>query len=37
MREASELEKRLLEDERVRAKEDLLRGGQDASRTIIMP
>jgi len=37
MKEASELENRLVEDERLRAKEDMIRQGKDAHSTTIMP
>ena len=37
IKEASDLEKRLVDDERVRAKEDAIRSGADASSTILYP
>ena len=36
-KEASALEKRIIEDERQRAEEDLIKEGADTSKTIIMP
>ena len=37
LNEAKELEKRIKDDERTRAKEELIRGGEDASKTIVFP
>ena len=37
LQEAKDLEKRIKDDERTRAKEDIIRSGEDASKTIVFP
>ena len=37
LNEAKDVEKRIKDDERMRAKEDLIRSGEDASKTIVFP